>query len=168
MEKKVILLGPMGAGKTTIGQILRRELDWPYIDNDEELPRFAHHTKEELAAIPYTELHQYELKYLKDLVEQKAPFIGGAAASVVDYPEGLEALSKTWNVYLHLPLEKLLARAGSSGIGRQAFKDGAEKIIEERFTRRDPLYKKVAALTIDLGDDPEADARKILDALENS
>jgi shikimate kinase len=165
MDRKVILLGPMGAGKTTIGKILSRELGWPYIDNDEELPRFAHLAKEKLAEIPYTELHQYELNYLKDLVERKAPFIGGAAASVVDYSEGLETLSKTWNVYLYLPLEKLLARAGSTGIGRQAFVEGAEKIIEERFNRRDPFYKKVAALVIPLGEDPEVDARIILEAI---
>jgi shikimate kinase len=38
-EQKIILIGAMGAGKTTLGKILSRELNWPYIDNDGEIGR---------------------------------------------------------------------------------------------------------------------------------
>jgi shikimate kinase len=35
--EKLILIGPMGSGKSTIGTILARELQWQYFDNDTEL-----------------------------------------------------------------------------------------------------------------------------------
>lgn len=34
----LILMGPMGCGKSTIGRLLARELDWPFIDGDDFHP----------------------------------------------------------------------------------------------------------------------------------
>lgn len=34
----IVLVGPMGCGKTTIGQILARQLDWPFYDGDDFHP----------------------------------------------------------------------------------------------------------------------------------
>ena len=35
--KKLLLIGPMGAGKSTLGKILSDELGWKYFDNDLDL-----------------------------------------------------------------------------------------------------------------------------------
>lgn len=34
----IVLVGPMGCGKTTIGYILARQLDWPFYDGDDFHP----------------------------------------------------------------------------------------------------------------------------------
>ena len=34
-DDRIVLLGMMGAGKTTIGALLSERLGWPYLDNDE-------------------------------------------------------------------------------------------------------------------------------------
>src|SRR6202042_3262011 len=36
---RVLLMGMMGAGKTTVGHALSARLGWPYLDNDELLAR---------------------------------------------------------------------------------------------------------------------------------
>jgi hypothetical protein len=69
-------------------------------------------------------------------------------------------------IYLRLPLEKLLERAGGAGIGRQALQENPQLVITERFIRRDPLYKDVAKFTLELGTDPNRDAHAILSFLE--
>lgn len=163
---KVILIGPMGAGKTTLGTLISSELGWPYFDNDGELATLNNLTVEQLSALSVPELHALEGEYLRQVMQRPAPFIAGAAASVIDYPQSVALLREATAIYLRLPLEKLLERAGSTGIGRQALAQNAEAVITERFVRRDPRYREVAAYTCELGDDPHADAAKIIEWLK--
>ena len=36
-DRSLLLTGPMGAGKTCVGLLLARRLDWPFVDTDEEI-----------------------------------------------------------------------------------------------------------------------------------
>ena len=165
--KKVVLIGPMGAGKTTLGKILATEFSCEYFDNDFEMTKRYGYSQEELASMPVIALHEVESRYLSDVLSQDAPFITGAAASVVDYPANRELLTSVTSIYLRIPLDQVIARAGSTGVGRQALAHDAEKILSERYLRRDPLYKSVAALTVDLTDQPKHDADIISTFLRN-
>ena len=162
---KVILLGPMGAGKSTLGKILSRELDWPYFDNDYEITTSYGLNEKEVSQLSVEELHALETRYLRDVLERPESFISGAAASVIDDPENRELLQSAFSVYLRLPLDKIIERAGSSGVGRQVLQDFGTDILIERFNRRDPLYKSVAQLILELSDSPNHDAEKIKRAI---
>ena len=157
----------MGAGKTTLGKILATEFSCEYFDNDFEMTKRYGHSQEELASMPVIALHEVESRYLVDVLTHDAPFITGAAASVVDYPANRELLTSVDSIYLRIPLDQVIARAGSTGVGRQALAHDAEKILSERYLRRDPLYKEVAALTVDLTDQPQHDAAIISRFLRN-
>lgn len=157
----------MGAGKTTLGKILATEFSCEYFDNDFEMTKRYGYSQEELASMPVIALHEVESRYLADVLSQDAPFITGAAASVVDYPANRELLTSVTSIYLRIPLDQVIARAGSTGVGRQALAHDAEKILSERYLRRDPLYKSVAALTVDLTDQPKHDADIISTFLRN-
>jgi shikimate kinase len=163
-SRRIFLIGAMGAGKSTIGNRLSELLGWPYIDNDYEMSKMAHMSMKELAALDVPTLHKLEHDYLVDVLGRPAPLIAGAAASVGDDLPLLEALKDQFTIYLHVPLEKLKSRAGSSGVGRQAFSENPMEIIRERYERRDPRYRAVACLIIDPSD-PVADAKTIIDAL---
>ena len=163
--RKIILIGPMGAGKTTLGTIIAERASWTFFDNDEELQNLNQLSARELSVLPIPELHKLEREYLAWVMQRPISFIAGAAASVIDHPESRELLKVASSVYLRLPLEKLLERAGSTGIGRQALLDNAEQVMTERYIRRDPLYRSVAQFTIELGENPEDDAQKIISRL---
>ncbi len=164
--RKIVLIGPMGAGKTTLGTIIAERTSWTYFDNDQGLQNLNQLSAGELSVLPIPELHKLEREYLAWVMQLPISFISGAAASVIDYPESRELLKDASSVYLRLPLEKLLERAGSTGIGRQALLDNAEQVMTERYIRRDPLYKTVAQLTIELGENPEEDAWEIISRLK--
>jgi shikimate kinase len=151
----------MGAGKTTLGKILASELSCKYFDNDAEMTTRYGFSQEELASMPVVDLHALESKYLAEVLAQDAPFISGAAASVVDYPANRVLLGANTAIYLRIPLEQVISRAGNTGVGRQALGEDAEKVLSERYARRDPLYKSVAALTVELTDQPQHDAEVI-------
>ena len=148
----------MGAGKTTLGKLLASEFSCEYFDNDFEMTKRFGYSQDELASMPVIALHEVESRYLADVLTQDAPFFTGAAASVVDYPASRKLLAKVTAIYLRIPLEQVIARAGNTGVGRQALAVDAEKVLSERYLRRDPLYKEVAALTVDLTDQPRHDA----------
>jgi shikimate kinase len=162
---RVLLIGPMGAGKTTLGNLVSQEFNLPYIDNDLGLSQLNHMSLDQISQLPIPELHALEISYLKNVLEKSGPFIAGVAASVVDYPEGLDLLQRATTIYLRIPLEKILERAGKSGVGRQALQEDAEKVATERFHRRDPRYRAAADLTVELGTSPEEDSEKIISYL---
>ena len=164
--EKLILIGPMGAGKSTIGTILAHELQWQYFDNDTELSQLTGLSAQELGELPVEELHIHETACFKEILSRPAPFISGAAGSVIDKYENRELIKSVFAIYLRLPLEETIERAGYAGIGRQWSRVADDAQIRERFHRRDPLYKDCAKLTIDLSPSPEADAQAILYALK--
>jgi shikimate kinase len=163
--KKLLLIGPMGAGKSTLGKILSKELSWEYFDNDLDFRSTHGLSLRDLENLPVNELHKLEREYLIEIINRPAPFISGAAGSVVDTEPIRELIKTTFAVYLRLPLEKIIERAGTAGVGRQAIASNGIQILTERFERRDPFYKECSKVTIELSDSPEADAKKILDLL---
>lgn len=46
----ITLIGPMGAGKSTVGRLLAKALGWPFVDVDEEIVRRAGKTIPEIFA----------------------------------------------------------------------------------------------------------------------
>lgn len=163
---KILLIGPMGAGKSTLGNILSLKLGWSYFDNDAELVNNYGYSKNEIESFEVDKLHVLESLYLVDVLSRSGPFIAGAAASVIDRSENRKLIEDVFGIYLRLPLEKIIGRAGSSGIGRQAITTRGEGILVERFNQRDTIYREVAKLTVELGPSPKADAQLILNAID--
>ena len=159
-------MGAMGAGKTTIGNILAGHLGAPYLDNDDELALLTGMTPEQLSTIGVDELHRLEDSYLLNLSRLPAPWIAGVAGSVVDNPENIRIIEPIFSIYLYRPIESLLINTGKTGVGRQALSSGAQEIIRARFERRDPRYRELAGLEVEISDDPIADVAKILEALK--
>ena len=163
--RRLILVGAMGVGKTTIGTLISEKIGWPYVDNDYEMSKMASMSIKELSALDIPSLHALEEKYLWDVLTRPAPLVAGAAASAADNLELVEALKEQCTIYLHMPLAVQKNRAGSSGVGRQAFGDDPQDLIRERYERRDPRYRQAASLIIDTTREPEKDAQLILDFL---
>lgn len=162
---KVILLGPMGAGKSTLGKILSHDLKWPYFDNDVEITTTYGLSEKEVSQLPVEKLHALETQYLRDVLSRPDSFISGAAASVIDNKENRLLLDSVFSVYLRLPIEMIIERAGSSGVGRQVLQDAGSDILIERFNRRDPLYRAASKLVVELSDSPSKDAEVIKRAI---
>jgi shikimate kinase len=158
---KVLLMGPMGAGKSTLGKILSTELGWPYFDNDGEITSNYGLSASEVSALPIEKLHELESQYLRDVLKRPESFIAGVAASVIDSPSNRVLIESAFAIYLRLPLSKIVERAGSAGVGRQAIAENKEQILIERFNRRDPLYRGSAKLVIELSNSPKRDVAQI-------
>ena len=160
-KNKVVLIGPMGVGKSTLGNRAANILGWKYIDNDLDMAHSSGKSLDELSQLSVPELHRLEAEFILKVIASDAPFISGAAASVIENSEVQSALLNVNTIYLSIPLEDIYLRTSAGTVGRQALNPESD-IIKERFERRDPLYKKYAKHVLNLSDSPNRDTERLI------
>jgi shikimate kinase len=161
IKEKVVLIGPMGVGKSTLGKRAAELLGWKYQDNDSDMAQATGISIEDLSNMSVKDLHKLEAEYILKVIASEAPFIAGAAASVIENQEVQVALQGINAIYLYIPLEQIYSRAGAGTVGRQAINPDSD-IIKERFERRDPLYRKYAQHVLNLSENPKRDTERLI------
>src|SRR6478736_5209655 len=96
-DRRVLLLGMMGAGKTSVGRAIEARTGWPYRDNDQ-------------AVAVLTGLPTQELQVLHDALVAAPPYVAGVAGGVVESAADVQALrdGDAFVVYLHTPVDELV------------------------------------------------------------
>lgn len=147
----LLLMGMMGAGKTTVGQEIAARTGWPYRDNDELVREIAGVDAPTLLDRDGEEaLRRAESAALRRAVEHAGPLVAGVAGGVVDRPDDLDLLRTTDAVvvYLSTPLEVLVERVGD-GAGRPFLQPDPAAALERLLEGRDPRYREVADVVVD-------------------
>jgi shikimate kinase len=164
----------MGAGKSTTGLRLARELGWSFIDLDEEIVRAE---KNSIAAI-FENSGEATFRELERLALAEALrrsnivlALGGGAIETASNRKLLADTVQTLLIYLEAPLDVLLARCGEQSMLNP---EAARRPILEkqpdlaaRFLKRQPLYAS-AHWTIETAErSPDEIVGAILARLEN-
>jgi shikimate kinase len=161
----VVLVGLMGAGKTTVGRQLAARLKWDFVDSDLEVER---RTGVRVPLIFEIEgeagFRRRESLVVSELVRRKQVVIatGGGAVLLQENRDALHALAGI-TVYLKVSPPLLFARTRHDK-GRPLLQvpDPLGR-LESLFAERDPLYREVADVVID-GD--RCSARQIVSIIE--
>jgi shikimate kinase len=161
----------MGSGKSTVGRVLARRLDRPFVDNDEALEARSGRSARDIAdADGAGALHALEARALVVALARPAPAVVAAAASAVEQPAAVDALRGNDVVYLHAPPEVLAARvaAHAPDDDHRPFVDrDARAVLEAQYATRDPRYREVAGVTVDTSTSaPDEVAEQVIQALE--
>lgn len=149
MNRHVVLVGPMGAGKSAVGAELARRLAAPFVDGDAALEAAAGRNAADVArAEGVAALHRREAATLHAALAGNEPTVIAAAASVVDDPACRRALAAgPFVVWLDAPDAKLAARLGGQAHRRLLGADPAAALATLR-ARRDTGYRAVASLRL--------------------
>ncbi|WP_414041360.1 shikimate kinase [Acidithiobacillus sp. M4-SHS-6] len=112
MTGTVILIGPMGAGKSTIGRLLAARLRIPYVDSDQLI---VSRTGVDIPTIFEIEgeagFREREVKIIADLVEQANPMVLATGGGAVLDPRNRAHLRRMGRViYLDISVEEQLKR----------------------------------------------------------
>ena len=144
----LVLLGMMGAGKTTVGQALAAHTGWRYLDNDDLVLAATGRAPDEIDATDGSAaLHAAEAAALRHALSLPPPLIAGAAAGVIEDEGARKLLREATVVYLRARPETLRARIGT-GDGRRA--DAIDLAwLQARHAERDAVYRHVATVTVD-------------------
>jgi len=147
---RVLLVGMMGAGKTTVGQALGSLLGWPYFDNDELLRRaVGKDTRRVQREDGEQALRRAESAALDVALEEGGPLVAGVAGGVVMDPLDRGRLrAGGFVVWLRAELSTLARRV--DGTDRPWLGDDPMKALQELYAGRADLYASVASLVVDV------------------
>jgi shikimate kinase len=165
-DDRVVLIGMMGAGKSTIGGSLSKLTGWPYIDNDEIVEQMVGMpTRDLLQQRGVAAMRTAESAAAQQVLTMKAPVIAGAAAGIVlDPAVSAQVHDGAFVVFLRAQIGTLAKRV--EGTYRPWLGDDPEATLRKLYEGREPLYEKLAHLIVDVDDTtPDDVARRILDAL---
>jgi shikimate kinase len=161
---RVLLVGMMASGKSTVGHALAQQTGWPYVDNDDLVARLAGEATPDVAATRGADgLHMLEGFVVEEILAMPAPLIAGIPGSTITTDPMREQLrAGGFVVWLRARLETLAARVGD-GSTRPFFAGHDVLATLERLNAgREPLYAAVAHLVVDVDDlSPEAIAEQI-------
>ena len=156
--RRLVLTGFMGAGKSTIGRLLADRLNWQFLDLDAHLeartgatiPQLferhgeAHCRRLESTALASALGHDYTILAL-----------GGGTPEELTNRLLLEQTPATFTIFLDAPFPTLFDRCMLQGlndptVARPVLRDPVAAQL--RFTKRHPLYRRLANLTLDTTD----------------
>jgi len=146
----LVLVGLMGAGKTTVGERCARVLDRPFVDTDDLVEATAHATVAEIFE-QFGEAHfrVLERQVVADVTASPAPLViacGGGAVLDAGSRRALHDAGVV--VWLQAPTSVLEARVGD-GDGRPLLRGGATSTLDRLASQREPMYEAVAHAVVD-------------------
>jgi len=164
---RVLLLGMMGSGKSSVGEALSVRTGWPFIDNDALVERATGRTARELLRDEGEEaMRDAESEALRAGLAIPAPAIVATAAGTILREDDRGAIARGGLVvWLHAAPDVLAARAVGA-THRPWLDDDPVGWFERTIEERAPLYRSIADLEIDTGTtDPEAAAGRVIERL---
>ena len=165
---RIYLIGPMGAGKSTVGRRLADALGLPFEDSDSYI---VARTGVDIPTIFEIEgeagFRKREHDAIRTLTgrEELVLATGGGAVTTPANRDLLGARGIV--VYLYTPVETQLARTGKDRNRPLLQTDDPRARLEALMGERDPLYRQIADIVVDTrGGTVRSVARQILKALE--
>jgi shikimate kinase len=150
--RHVVLVGPMGVGKTTVGRRLARELQRPFADADEQLELRAGRTIPVIFRDDGEQaFRRLESEVLADLLGRPDPLVVAAGGGVVVSPENRALLGRrALVVWLRASPGFLAARADPAHRPLLTGDPDPAATLGRLVATRTPLYAEVADATIDV------------------
>lgn len=151
MVDRLILVGMMGAGKTTVGRLLAERLGWRSLDSDAQIMEDTGHTVPELFALRgEAAFRAEEERVLGEALSGDESVVVSAAAGVVLSPSNRALLARSGTVVWLRADPVVLADRVGDGAGRPLLDDDPAAALVALYEVRRPLYEAVASLAVDV------------------
>ena len=150
MTQSVFLIGPMGAGKSTIGRLLSQELKFEFYDSDKVIEERCG------ADIPWifdkegeAGFREREESVIDELTQQKGIVLSTGGGAVLSAENRQHLASRGTVIYLCTSVEQQLARTARDRNRPLLQTANPEAVLRKLFEERDPLYRSVADIIIE-------------------
>jgi shikimate kinase len=148
--ENVVLVGLMGAGKTTIGRGLAKRLGWSFVDSDHEIQERTGVSIPTIFEIEgETGFRRREAAVIADLMQRDRIVLATGGGAVLDAENRKCIGHATLVAYLCTPPEILFARTRHDRNRPILQVDDPLAKLKALLVERDPLYREVADLVID-------------------
>ncbi len=152
-KRNIFLVGPMGAGKSTIGRHLAEQLHLEFFDSDQEIER---RTGADIAWVFDLEgeegFRKREEGVINDLSDKQGIVLATGGGSIASKAIRNRLSARGIVVYLQTTIDKQVARTNRDKRRPLLQNDNPEKVLRELAESRDPLYEEVADYTVSTDD----------------
>ena len=166
-RSNIVLIGMPGAGKSTLGIVLAKILNYNFIDADLVIQNQCDKTLQKLIDACGPEgFIEVENEILSDLSADNTIIATGGSAVYSD--QAMRHLAEIGRiVYLQISYDELVKRLSDLQERGVVLKGGIGMSLRELYDERKPLYEQYAQITVNVDDlSITAAARKVADALK--
>lgn len=145
-DRHLVLVGLMGAGKSTVGRVLAAQLGRPLFDSDEMIvERTGRSVREIWERDGEAAFRALETEALRDALDADEPSVIAGAGGIVLSAENRRVLrdSDATVVWLMADRDVLVERVRHGG-HRPLLDDDPDGTLARMIAERDPLYQEVA------------------------
>ena len=147
--RHLVLVGLMGAGKTTVGAGCATRLDRPFVDTDDLVEVLAGRTVAELFAVGEGAFRAVERQAVADATASPTPLVIGCGGGAVLDADNRAALRATgFVVWLRADPAVLADRVRDDAVDRPLLADGPLPTLVRLADTRDAAYRAVADVDI--------------------
>ncbi|MCD8316728.1 MAG: shikimate kinase [Eggerthellaceae bacterium] len=167
MKDNIVLIGMPGAGKSTLGVVLAKILNYNFVDADLLIQQHCDKTLQRiLDACGPDGFIEVENEVLSRIECDKSVKATGGSAGYSD--EAMEHLKEIGCVvWLRISFEEMLLRLNDVDDRGVVLKGGTTMSLAEMYAERLPLYKKYADVSVDVGGLPiTIAAQKVIAAIK--
>ncbi|MGE5615648.1 MAG: shikimate kinase AroK [Bacillota bacterium] len=146
----IFIVGPMGAGKTTVGKRLAEQRGMTFVDSDHEIESRC---GVDISYIFEKEgeagFRKREKQVIGELAQRSGIVLATGGGAVID-PDNRHALgSRGFVVYLHATVQQQLARTQRCENRPLLQAPDRREVLERLLRERDPLYREIADLVLE-------------------
>ena len=141
--RRVVLLGMMGAGKTTVGRVLADRLGWEHLDLDREIEqRTGQRISDVFRVQGEAHFRRLEAELTREIAGLPRVVLspGGGWITTPALLEGLGA--GTLSVWLRVSPDEVLRRLGGGGDRPLLIRPDPRTVLEQLLREREPLYRQ--------------------------
>ena len=149
MARNIFFVGPMGAGKTTIGRQLAKQLKRDFYDSDREIEQRTGVSIPLIFELEQEEGFRKREQAMIDELTQLENIVLATGGGAVLAPENRNHLStRGYVIYLYAPISQLLRRTSNDKNRPLLQTENPRQKLEQLMAVRDPLYREVADTVI--------------------
>lgn len=152
MTGNIFLVGLMGAGKTTVGKLIARHLNRPFIDSDHEIEK---RTGVNIPLIFELEgeagFRTREAAVIEELTRQKNIVLATGGGAILSQQNRDNLRHNGTVIYLRAKVEDLWQRTRHDKNRPLLQIADPQAKLRELFAQRDPLYCEIADIIVDSG-----------------
>ncbi|GIC76192.1 MAG: shikimate kinase [Moritella dasanensis] len=148
-KRNIFLIGPMGAGKSTIGRQLASQLHLDFIDSDHEIER---RTGADISWVFDVEgeagFRVREAEVIDDLTQEQGIVLATGGGSILSKESRNYLSARGVVVYLETTIDKQLVRTSRDKRRPLLQTEEPRDVLETLADDRNPLYEEIADFTV--------------------
>lgn len=149
VPNNIFLVGPMGAGKSTVGRQLAKSLNMEFVDCDREIEE---RTGVNISIIFEVEgeegFRKRERAMIEQLTERDGIVLATGGGAVLEEDNRARLRTRGFAIYLNAPIELLLERTARDKQRPLLQTDDPEAKLISLAEEREPLYQQVADMVV--------------------